>query len=56
MLNRSGQGERNIGSMGTVTKLPTFDEKIDDLDAYIYIDLRDMQLCKYGLRKGGHQR
>ena len=36
MLNRSGQAERNIGSMGTVPKLPPFDEKIDDLDAYLY--------------------
>ena len=36
MLNRSGQAERNIGSMGTVPKLPSFDEKIDDLDAYLY--------------------
>ena len=36
VLNRSGQAERNIGSMGTVPKLPSFDEKIDDLDAYLY--------------------
>ena len=36
MLNRSGQAERNIGSMGTVPKLPYFDEKIDDLGAYLY--------------------
>ena len=36
MVNRSGQAERNIGSMGTVPKLPSFDEKIDDLDAYLY--------------------
>ena len=34
--NRSGQAERNIGSMGTVPKLHSFDEKIDDLDAYLY--------------------
>ena len=55
VLNRSGQAERNIGSMGSVPKLPSFDEKMDDLDAYIYIDLRDMQLCKYGQRNGGHR-
>ena len=36
MLNRSGQAERNIGSMGSVPKLPSFDEKMDDLDAYLY--------------------
>ena len=36
VLNRSGQAERNIGSMGSVPKLPPFDEKIDDLDAYLY--------------------
>ncbi len=36
VLNRSGQAERNIGSMGTVPKLPSFDENIDDLDAYLY--------------------
>ena len=36
VLNRSGQAERNIGSMGSVPKLPSFDEKIDDLDAYLY--------------------
>ena len=36
VLNRSGQAERNIGSMGTVPKLPSFDEKIYDLDAYLY--------------------
>ena len=36
MLNRSGQAEPNIGSMGTVLKLPSFDEKIDDFDAYLY--------------------
>ena len=36
VLNRSGQAERNIGSIGTVPKLPSFDEKIDDLDAYLY--------------------
>ena len=36
VLNRSGQTERNIGSMETVPKLPSFDEKIDDLDAYLY--------------------
>ena len=35
-LNRSGQAERNIGSMGSVPKLPSFDEKMDDLDAYLY--------------------
>ena len=52
MLNRSGQAERNIGSMGTVPKLPSFDEKIDG--THIYIDLWDMQLCKDALTKGGH--
>ena len=36
MLNRSGKAERNIGSMGSVPKLPCFDEKMDDLDAYLY--------------------
>ena len=36
VLNRSGQAERNIGSMGSVPKLPSFDEKMDDLDAYLY--------------------
>ena len=36
MLNRSGQAERNIGSMGYVTKLHSFDEKMDELDAYLY--------------------
>ena len=36
MFNRSGQAERNIGSRGTVPKLPSFDEKIDDLDTYLY--------------------
>ena len=36
VLNRSGQAERNIGSMGSVPKLPSFDEKVDDLDAYLY--------------------
>ena len=36
VLNRSGQAEGNIGSMGTVPKLPSFDEKVDDLDAYLY--------------------
>ena len=36
VLNRSGQAERNIGSMGSVPKLPCFDEKMDDLDAYLY--------------------
>ena len=36
VLNRSGQAERNIGSMESVPKLPSFDEKMDDLDAYIY--------------------
>ena len=36
MLNRSGQAERNIGSIGTVPKLPSFDEKIGNLDAYLY--------------------
>ena len=36
VLNRSGQAERNIGSMGSVPKLPSFDENIDDLDAYLY--------------------
>ena len=36
MLNRSGQAERNIGSMGSVPKLHSFDEKMDDLDAYLY--------------------
>ena len=35
VLNRSGQAERNIGSMGSVPKLPSFDEKMDDLDAYL---------------------
>ena len=36
VLNRSGQAERNIGSMGSVPKLPSFDEKMDDLSpAYI---------------------
>ena len=35
MLNRSGQAERNIRSMGTVPKIPSFDENIDDLDAYL---------------------
>ena len=36
MLNRLEQAERNSGSMGTVPKLPSFDEKIDVLDAYLY--------------------
>ena len=37
VLNRSGQAERNIGSMGSVPpKLLSFDEKMDDLDAYLY--------------------
>ena len=36
VLNRSGQAEGNIGSMGSVPKLPSFDEKIDDFDAYLY--------------------
>ena len=36
MLNRSRQAERNIGSLGTVPKLPSFEENIDDLDAYLY--------------------
>ena len=36
VLNRPGQTERNIGSMGSVPKLPSFDEKMDDLDAYLY--------------------
>ena len=36
VLNRSGQSQRNIGSMGSVPKLPSFDEKMDDLDAYLY--------------------
>ena len=36
MSNRSGQAERNIGSMGSVPKLPSFDEKMDDLDAHLY--------------------
>ena len=36
MLNRSGQAERNIGSIGSVPKLPSFDEKTEDLDAYLY--------------------
>ena len=36
VLNRPGQAERNIGSMGTVPKLPSFDDKIYDLDAYLY--------------------
>ena len=36
VLNRSGQAERNIGSMGSVPKLPYFDERMDDLDAYLY--------------------
>ena len=36
VLNRSGQAVRNIGSMGSVPKLPSFDEKMDDLDAYLY--------------------
>ena len=36
VLNRSGQAERNIGSMGSVPKLSSFDEKMDDLDAYLY--------------------
>ena len=36
VLNRSGQAERNIGSMGSFPKLPSFDEKMDDLDAYLY--------------------
>ena len=36
VLNRSGQVERNIGSMGSVPKLPSFDEKMDDLGAYLY--------------------
>ena len=36
VLNRSGQAERNIGSMGSVPKLPSFDEKMDDIDAYLY--------------------
>ena len=51
VLNRSGQAERNIGSMGSVPKLPSFDEKIDDLDAYLYRfeGYATMQ------RKGGHR-
>ena len=36
VLNRSGQAERNIGSMGSVPKLPSFVENMDDLDAYLY--------------------
>ena len=36
VLNRSGQAERNIGPMGSVPKLPSFDENMDDLDAYLY--------------------
>ena len=36
VLNRSGQAERNFGSMGSVPKLPSFGEKMDDLDAYLY--------------------
>ena len=36
VLNRSGQADRNIGSMGSVPKLPSFDEKMDELDAYLY--------------------
>ena len=32
VLNRSGQAERNNGSIGTVPKTPSFDEMIDDLD------------------------
>ena len=36
VLNLSRQAERNIGSMGSVPKLPSFDEKMDDLDAYLY--------------------
>ena len=36
VLNRSGQAERNIGSMGYVPKLPSFDENMADLDAYLY--------------------
>ena len=54
VLNRSGHAERNIGSMGTVPKLPYL-MKILMTWMHIYIDLRDMQLCQDGLRKGGHQ-
>ena len=36
VLNLSGQAERNNGSMGSIPKLPSFDEKSDDLDAYLY--------------------
>ena len=36
VLNHSGQAERNNGSMGSIPKLPSFDEKCDDLDAYLY--------------------
>ena len=36
VLNHSGQAERNNGSMGSIPKLPSFDEKSDDLDAYLY--------------------
>ena len=36
MLNHSRQAERNNGSMGSIPKLPSFDEKSDDLDAYLY--------------------
>ena len=36
MLNHSGQAERNNGSIGSIPKLPSFDEKSDDLDAYLY--------------------
>ena len=51
MLNRSGQAARIIGSMGTVLKLPYFYERLMTW-THIYIDLRDMQICKDGLRKG----
>ena len=41
--------------MGTVPKLPSFDEKIDELDAYLYRFEGYATICKDGLRKGGHQ-
>ena len=55
VLNRSGQAERNIGSMGSVPKLPSFDEKMDDLDAYLYRFEGYATMQGSGQRKGGHR-
>ena len=54
VLNRSGQAERNIGSMG-LFRCYLLLMKILMTWTHIYIDFRDMQLFKDGLKKGGHQ-